>query len=525
MKEALAYREMISRILNLKPGVDAIVAVKIDVCRRYKLPGVPKNSALLALAEPLEREALRKILLVKPTRTLSGVAPVAVMTSPASCPHGKCLPCPGGPEHEYKSPQSYTGEEPAALRAREHDYDPFRQVHARLEQFELLGHRVNKVELIVMGGTITARPPEYQEQFVSRCIEAMNTYPGGSAAEQAPDTASVQAGNETSPIRCVAITFETRPDWCCREHIDRMLEIGVTKVELGVQHLEDEYLIYNRRGCTVADTVAANTLLRDAGLKVGFHMMPNLPSSTIAADRRMFETLYADPRLRPDFLKIYPTLVTPGSEIAELFEKGEYSPYSEEEMIDLVAYAKSLIPEYSRLQRIQRDIPAKLIVAGSRHSNFRQLAENRLRESGKRCRCIRCREIGRLPSDAEAEIQVTDYDSCGGKEHFISSVSGDSLIGFSRLRFPYQVHRQELEGCALMRELHVYGSLVPIGKDAECEEQQHRNHGKMLIAQAEEIAVSAGFARLAIMSGVGVRPYYKRQGYERKGPYMIRDLP
>jgi elongator complex protein 3 len=525
MEEELAYREMISRILTLKPGDDAIVAVKIDVCRRYKLHSVPKNSALLALAEPDEREALRKILLVKPTRTLSGVAPVAVMTSPSPCPHGKCLPCPGGPDHAFNSPQSYTGEEPAALRAREHDYDPFRQVHARLEQFELLGHRVDKVELIVMGGTMTARTPEYQEQFVSRCIEAMNTYPGGSAAAEAPDAATVQTGNETSRIRCVAITFETRPDWCRREHIDRMLDLGVTKVEIGVQHLEDEYLVYNRRGCTVADTVAANTLLRDAGLKVGFHMMPNLPHSTIEADRRMFETLYADPRFRPDFLKIYPTLVTPGSEIAELFDRGEYAPYCEEDMIDLVAYAKSLIPEYSRLQRIQRDIPAKLIVAGSRHSNFRQLAENRLQQSGKRCRCIRCREIGRLPSDAESEIQVYAYASCGGTEHFISTVSGDSLIGFCRLRFPSQVYRPELEGCALMRELHVYGSLVPLGKDAECEERQHRNHGKMLISQAEEIALSAGFSRLAIMSGIGVRPYYRRQGYERKGPYMIKDLP
>ena len=434
MDEALAYREMISRILTLRPGDDAIVAVKIDVCRRYRLPAVPKNSALLALAGPDEREALRKILLVKPTRTLSGVAPVAVMTSPAPCPHGKCLPCPGGPDHAYKSPQSYTGEEPAALRAREHDYDPFRQVNARLEQFELLGHRVDKVELIVMGGTMTARPPEYQEEFVSRCIESMNTYPGGSASDKAPGTAAVQAGNETSTIRCVAITFETRPDWCRREHIDRMLDLGVTKVEIGVQHLEDDILTFNRRGCTVADTVAANTLLRDAGLKVGFHMMPNLPGSTIDSDRRMFETLYADPRFRPDFLKIYPTLVTPGSEIAELFDRGEYAPYCEEDMIDLVVYAKSLIPEYSRLQRIQRDIPAKLIVAGSRHSNFRQLAENRLHQSGKRCRCIRCREIGRFPSDAESEIQVYSYDSCGGKEHFISAVSGDSLIGFCRLR-------------------------------------------------------------------------------------------
>jgi len=524
MDEALAFREMISRILTLQPGDDAIVAVKIDICRKYGLPVVPKNSAILAVASVRDREILRKILLVKPTRTLSGVAPVAVMTSPASCPHGKCLPCPGGPNHPFKSPQSYTGEEPAALRAKEHDYDPFAQVHARLEQFELLGHHVDKVELIVMGGTITARTPEYQEEFVSRCVEAMNTYPGGAVAKEMQDVENVQADNETSAIRCVSITFETRPDWCRREHVDRMLRLGVTKVELGVQHVDDTILAYNRRGCSVADTVAANTLLREAGMKVGFHMMPNLPGSTIETDKKMFDTLFSDPRFMPDFLKIYPTLVTPGSEIEDHWKRGLYVPYSEEDMIDLVAYAKSRIPEYTRLQRIQRDIPAKLIVAGSRHSNFRQLAQNRLKATGRTCRCIRCREIGRLPSLAESEIRVLKYSCCDGVEYFISAVSNDSLIGFTRLRFPSEVYDSVLENTALLRELHVYGSLVPVGKDADSDEWQHRNFGRLLIARAEEIASDTGFASLAVMSGIGVRPYYRRQGYERKGPYMIRDL-
>jgi elongator complex protein 3 len=524
MDEALVLREIISRILTLPPGDEAIVAVKLDVCRKFSLPAVPKNSVILAAAAPGERETLRKILMVKPSRTLSGVAPVAVMTSPYPCPHGKCLPCPGGPDHPFHSPQSYTGEEPAAKRAREHDYDPFRQVQARLAQFEVLGHRVDKVELIVMGGTMTARPAVYQEEFVSRCIEAMNTYPGGEPAPEARSVVSVEEANENSGVRCVAITFETRPDWCRREHIDGMLHLGVTKVELGVQHIDDRILAYNRRGCTVEDTVMANTLLRDAGLKVGFHMMPNLPSSTIESDTRMFETLFSDPRFRPDFLKIYPTLVTPGSEIEEHWQRGAYSPYAEGDMIDLIAHAKSVIPEYNRLQRIQRDIPANLIVAGSRHSNFRQLAQERLKATGKRCHCIRCREIGRLPSRVCPEIQVTVYDCCGGTEHFIQAVSGGSLIGFARLRFPSATFRPELEYAALMRELHVYGSLVPVGKDAESEEWQHRSHGRALLAQAEEIAREAGFRRLAIMSGVGVRPYYRRQGYERRGPYMIREL-
>ena len=525
MDEAQAYREIISRILALPPGDEATVrTAKIDICRKYGLSVVPKNSAILAAALPEEHESLRRILMVKPSRTLSGVAPVAVMTSPSPCPHGKCLPCPGGPDHPFHSPQSYTGEEPAAKRAREHDFDPFRQVQARLSQFEILGHRVEKVELIVMGGTMTARPVEYQQEFVSRCIEAMNTYPGGVPAAEAPDIHVVEDANENSAIRCVAITFETRPDWCKKEHIDRMLEYGVTKVELGVQHVDDEILRYNRRGCTVADTVEANTLLRDAGMKVGFHMMPNLPGSGMESDRQMFETIFADPRFRPDFLKIYPTLVTPGSEIEEHWKQGKYFPYAEDDLVDLVAYAKSLIPEYTRLQRIQRDIPAKLIVAGSKHSNFRQLARNRLIQSGKHCRCIRCREIGRLPSLAESSIQVLEYAACGGTEHFISAVSDDSLIGFARLRFPSMTYRHELENAALLRELHVYGSLVPVGQDAESEEWQHRNFGKELLLRAEEIARGAGFRSLAIMSGIGVRPYYRRQGYERRGPYMSKEL-
>jgi elongator complex protein 3 len=525
MDEEKAYREIISRIISFRPGDERISGVKIDICRKYGLPAVPKNSALLAAALPDERERLRRLLMVKPSRTLSGVAPIAVMTSPAPCPHGKCLPCPGGPDHPFRSPQSYTGEEPAALRAREHDYDPYRQVQARLAQFELLGHRVDKAELIVMGGTMTARPPEYQHWFVSRCIEAMNDYPDLSVTQEpVPDFETVSRSNEHADVRCVAITFETRPDWSRREHIERMLALGVTKVELGVQHTDDQILEVNRRGCTVEDTVEANRLLRDAGLKVGFHMMPNLPGADLASDRTMFETIFSDPRYCPDFLKIYPTLVTPGSEIESLFLKGGYAPYSEDELIDLIAYAKSLIPEYTRLQRIQRDIPAKLIVAGSRHSNFRQLAKDRLQMSGKRCRCIRCREIGRLPSGAEPGIRTLRYECCGGQEYFVSSVSGDSLVGFARLRFPSSVFLPELEGAALMRELHVYGSIVPLGKNGEGEEYQHRSHGKTLLTHVEGIARDAGYGRIAVMSGIGVRPYYRRQGYVRTGSYMIKEL-
>jgi elongator complex protein 3 len=525
MDKTEIYREILSLISFESADPYQILQIKRAVCGRYELPEVPKNSALLAAAPPEQYEKFRRLLLVKPTRTLSGVAPIAVMTSPSPCPHGKCLPCPGGPDHPFKSPQSYTGEEPAAKRAREHNYDPYNQVSARLDQFKLLGHHVDKAELIVMGGTMTARTPEYQESFVAACLQAMNES-GTEIREEPRPLETVMQANERSDVRCVALTFETRPDWSKREHIDSMLRLGVTKVELGVQHLDDEILTFNRRGCTVADIVEANTSLRDAGIKVGFHMMPNLPGSTIEKDRAMFLTLFDDPRFRPDFLKLYPTLVTPYSEIEDLLNRGGYAPYAEDDLIDLIAYAKELLPEYVRLQRVQRDIPAKLIVAGSHHSNFRQLAEGRLHAAGKRCRCIRCREIGRYPppKGAVAGIQTLAYDCCEGREFFISAVAGDSLIGFLRLRFPGNPWREELADAALVRELHVYGMVVPIGDEAEPAEYQHRQFGVQLLAEAERLAGDAGFSSLAIMSGIGVRPYYQRQGYMRTGPYMVKRL-
>lgn len=520
MDEHTVHREIISRIFS-SPETD-IQQIKLSVCRKYSLDVMPKNSAILKAAEPAEYEALRVRLLVKPTRTLSGVAPIAVMTSPCACPHGKCLPCPGGPDHEFQSPQSYTGEEPAALRARQNEYDPYRQVTARLSQFKLLGHHVDKAELIVMGGTMTARTPEYQEWFVSECLRGMNEFSG--TVSTAKNIEELMRENESSNVRCIATTFETRPDWCSEEHINRMLELGVTKVELGFQHTDDELLTLNKRGHDVATSVRANQLLRDAGLKVGFHVMPNLYGSSISRDKKMFDELFTDERFCPDFLKMYPTLVTPGAELEGLWKKGEYETYDEDELVTLLAYGKSKLPEYVRLQRIQRDIPAKLIVSGSIHGHIRQMAQQRLSEQGKSCRCIRCREIGRRPNDAEEKDETLSYLCCGGTEHFLSRTAGDALIGFVRLRYPGEVFRPELEGAALIRELHVYGSIVPLGERGGGMERQHRSYGGKLLERAEEMAKDAGYSRISVMSGVGVRPYYNKHGYVRRGPYMIKKV-
>ncbi|HJJ55611.1 MAG TPA: tRNA uridine(34) 5-carboxymethylaminomethyl modification radical SAM/GNAT enzyme Elp3 [Methanocorpusculum sp.] len=520
MNEYDIHREIILGILSSpNPNVQSI---KLSVCRKYSLDSMPKNSAILSSATPSEYETVRKWLRIKPTRTLSGVAPVAVMTSPYPCPHGKCLPCPGGPDHVFKSPQSYTGEEPAALRARQNDYDPYRQTIARLNQFKLLGHHVDKAELIVMGGTMTARPPEYQEWFVSECLRGMNEFYGKKSTCNSID--DLMSENEKSDVRCIATTFETRPDWCGKDHINYMLKLGVTKVELGVQHTDDKLLILNKRGHTVEDSVVANQLLRDSGIKVGFHVMPNLYGSDIDKDKLMFDTLFTDSRFRPDFLKIYPTLVTPGAELEKLWISNEYRTYDESDLVDLLAYAKSKLPEYVRLQRIQRDIPAKLIVSGSIHGHIRQMAQKRLAEMGKQCQCIRCREIGRSPSNEPESNKVLTYECCGGLEHFISCNAGQSLIGFCRLRFPSQVFRAELDGAALIRELHVYGNLVPIGISGKGIERQHKLYGQKLLSLAESIAHDEGYNKIAIMSGVGVRPYYHKHGYVKEGPYMIKKL-
>jgi elongator complex protein 3 len=507
---------------------DELNMAKKSVSLAYHLSKLPRNSDILKAAADGEYDQVLGILQKRPVRTISGVAVVAAMTSPHKCPHGKCVPCPGGVDSIFNSPQSYTGAEPAALRAVQEGYDPYRQVTARLTQLKQIGHDLDKVELIVMGGTITARPLDYQQWFVKRCLDAMNDF--GAEASNNRYLEDAQRANESASVRNVAMTFETRPDWCRERHIDRMLDMGVTKVELGVQSTFDYVLKRIERGHTVADSAGANRALRDSGLKVGFHMMPGLPGSSVERDLRMFEGLFKDNRFCPDYLKIYPTLVTRGTKLYDLWERGEYTPLSSEDAALLLARIKERLPKWVRLQRIQRDIPVKHVVAGVMKSNVRQLAGDILQREGKQCRCIRCREIGhKLLKGLEADsgsikLDIEKYEVCGGIEHFISfeEPNIDALIGFARLRFPCLPHRPELEDAAVVRELHVYGRMVPIGKNNE--NWQHRGYGAELLKAADEIAKDAGYGKLAVMSGIGARKYYKKLGFGHDGPYMSRRL-
>ncbi len=525
-----ACRELIELIIaGDVTSQDELNKAKKSVSIAYGLSKLPRNSDILSTAEGDEYEMVLGILQKRPVRTMSGVAVVAVMTSPHKCPHGKCVPCPGGVDSIFNSPQSYTGAEPAAMRAIQEGYDPYKQVTSRLSQLRQIGHALDKVELIVMGGTMTARPLDYQQWFVRRCLEAMNDF-GNTAPVQTTYLEDAQKANETSAIRNVAMTFETRPDWCLERHVDRMLDMGVTKVELGVQSTYEFVLKRIERGHTVADSVEANRILRDSGIKAGFHMMPGLPGSDVERDLRMFDMLFTDSRFCPDYLKIYPTLVTKGTRLYDMWERGEYKPLLSDEAAILIAGIKERLPRWVRLQRIQRDIPIKHIVDGVFKSNVRQLADEILKKEGKHCNCIRCREIGhKLLSGEKADpdsvvLNVEAYDVCGGKEHFISfdEADMDALIGFTRLRFPCKPHRLELEGAAVIRELHVYGKMVPIGEKGE--DWQHKGYGGLLLKKAESLAKEAGFGKIAVLSGIGAREYYRKLGYDYDGPYMSRRL-
>jgi len=512
------------------------------VSKSYHLASLPRNGDIIIQGTSEEQAEIKEFLRRKPVRTISGVAVIAVMTSPAPCPHGVCLPCPGGPNSSFKSPQSYMGREPAAMRAIQHEFDPCSQVQSRLSQLKEIGHDVEKVELIVMGGTFSARSLDYQEWFCKRCLEAMNDFTGtewrnrawkiGESYPYIP-LEEVQKANETADIRNVGITFETRPDWAKEEHVDEFLRLGGTKVELGVQSIYDFVLSRMQRGHGVAEIVRANQILRDSAFKVGFHMMPHLPGADSELDLRGFKKLFDDPRFRPDYLKIYPTLVTEGTPLYRMWEAGEYQAISDEEAAELVADIKAVLPKWVRLQRVQRDIPAHQIFAGVRKSNLRQLAEGKTKgKTGGKCRCIRCREVGhnslkgRKINEKDIELTTETYEACNGKEHFIAfeDISADVLIGFTRLRFPAAPHRAELQGSALIRELHVYGSMVPVGKGAKQKEWQHRGYGKELIERAEEIASESGYGKLSIISGIGAREYYKKLGYTLDGGYMSKAL-
>jgi elongator complex protein 3 len=533
---------LVASILDGEIDREDLESAKMDACREHASPKVPKNTELLDYAPDERREELESVLQRKPVRTASGVSPVAIMTSPHTCPHGKCLYCPGGPASEFSSSQSYTGHEPAAARGVQNDYDPYGQVTLRLHQLREIGHPVEKVELILMGGTMTARSHDYQEWFLKRALEAMNDYdldapPQPSETDSfKPDPEETEfryledviAENETAEIRNIGTTFETKPDWCDPEQIDRMLRLGGTKVEVGVQTTYERINREMHRGHGIQASLDANRRLRDAGFKVGFHMMPGQPGMSKEMCLQDFRELFECADWRPDYLKIYPTLVVRDTVTYDMWRRDEYDPLTNEEAADLVAEIKSMIPRYTRLQRVQRDIPADFIDAGVWKSNLRQLARKRMDEHGWTCECIRCREVGMNDEEpGEVELDIETYEAAGGTEHFISieDFRKDLLVGFCRLRFPHDPTRTELDDAALVRELHVYGGEIGVGDEAGEDDHQHRGYGRQLLGEAEALAAEAGYGKLAVISGIGARQYYREKlGYYQNGPYVSKRL-
>jgi len=482
---------------------------KIELCRELKLSRVPPNSETLARADEDKLSLLIPILQRKPVRTLSGVAVVAVMTSPADCPHGKCSYCPGGVDNG--SPQSYTGKEPAARRADRNDFDPYRQVSDRIKQLGIIGHRTDKIDLIVMGGTFTKRSPEYQISFVKGCFDAMN-------GQDSVDIEGAHLLNEMAEHRCIGMTVETRPDCFGQEEAQLSMELGATRVELGVQILDDMILEGVERGHGVEEVVEATELAKKLGLKVCYHIMPGLPGSSPEKDLEYFQRIFDDPRFRPDMLKIYPTLVVKGTKLYHMWKRGEYIPYDTQKAAQVIARMKSMVPRYVRIQRIQRDIPVPLIEDGVNKGHLRQIVVQKLEEMGERCQCIRCREVGLKgidPDPCDLTLRSIGYEASGGLEQFISLdlEDQDALVGYVRLRIDGHEAR--------IRELKVFGRMAPIDQRGEW---QHRGHGQALVGEAERVAREHGCRSIAVTSGVGVRGYYRSLGYERKGVYMTRML-
>ncbi|MYA07477.1 MAG: tRNA uridine(34) 5-carboxymethylaminomethyl modification radical SAM/GNAT enzyme Elp3 [Holophagales bacterium] len=520
---------------------------------------------------------------MKPVRTRSGVAPVTVLTKPFPCP-GRCIFCPS----DVRMPKSYLSSEPGAQRAAEHQFDPYRQTLSRLRSYRHTGHPVDKVELIVLGGTWSSYPEGYQVWFILRCLQAMNEFvdvsskpvvdplltfapavdfrhleetvrgaevgPSDAAASRSynqvvsdwtaahpraaaearkqnadwADLLAAQRKNETSTVRCVGLSLETRPDRLDAAEALRMRRLGATKVQIGIQSMDDDVLALNGRGHDTARSRRAVRLLRQAGFKIQAHWMPNLHGSTPARDREDFDRLFADPDVRPDELKVYPCSLIESAELMAYHRRGEWLPYETDELLDVLVHGLGGAPRYCRLSRVIRDIPGTDIVTGNRTTNLRQVAEVEASARGIRCRDIRAREVGGRPVDPRRlRLRRTDYGASGGRETFLEFVTAnDRIAGFLRLHMPGQpatddISLPELANRAIIREVHVYGAVVSLGEREEGR-SQHVGLGRRLIAEALDIAAGAGFGQVAVISSVGTREYYRRLGFEDGELYQHR---
>jgi len=545
-------REIIEKILSGRIiSKDALEREKSDYCEKFGIAEYLNNPEILQCAEPDEKGEILKILQKKPSRTYAGVTVIACMTMPSKCPHGKCAYCPGGVEIDV--PQSYTGKEPSTMRGIQCHFDSYLETTSRLYQYHKLGHAVDKIELIIMGGTLPAQDIDYMEYFSKRCIQAMNDFyenlkiieksgeekfteiydedknmPDGGKFHKFHYSEEIQRKNERAKIRCVGLTFESRPDYAKKEEILRMLKCGATRVEIGVQNPYDFVYSAVHRGHSVRDVIESTQLLKDYGLKVCYHMMPGLLGNSeysMELDLRGFKKIYGDENFMPDMLKIYPTLIIKGTKFYDEYAAGNFEPLTTENAVKLIAKVMSSLPKWVRVMRVMRDIPAYMIEAGIKASNLEQLVDTELKGQNLKCVEIRHREIRDKSIDFDnVKLLREDYDASKGTEIFISyeDVKNELLIGFLRLRIPSNFNKTKN---ALVRELHVYGKEVEIGKEARMDEVQHRGFGRNLLKEAEIIAKEEfGAKKISVMSGIGAREYYRKFNYKRDGFWMVKNL-
>ncbi|MAE42917.1 hypothetical protein CMO93_04040 [Candidatus Woesearchaeota archaeon] len=623
--------------------------IKLNVLNRFEYKNIPKNATIASLASDKDRKQFKSILSMKPVRTISGVAPLALMTDPYPCPHtikgiGPCTYCPGGPGSPFGTvPQSYTGKEPSTRRAIRNHYDPYLGVFNRLEHYVAMNSVPEKVDVILQGGTFNFFPYSYQEYFIKYLFKAMNDFSRlfynkdridmqkfNSFFEMPADISDTsrteriqkkllfiknldlsnkkilnsinnlffnnknlsngifkqwkkfnkknsnsikksnknnfngknsikkneiknqnesiksilikiknhndkkillekeQKTNETVKIRCIGLTIETRTDYGKLIQGNEMLKLGCTRIELGIQTIYDDVLKKINRGHSVKDNIDSIQILKDLGFKINAHYMPGLPETTKEMDRKGLKELFKNPDYKPDMLKIYPCMVMGGTKLYKYWKAGKFNPLTTKEAAEMIAWAKQFVPEFIRIMRVQRDIPSFLTSSGVDKTNLRQYVEKICKQKNIKCKCIRCREISLNKKNYNLKnlnIDVIEYNASNGKEFFIQAIDKNhSLFGFCRLRFPSKPLRKEItKKSALVRELHVYSTVVQIGKKSR-ESFQHRGIGKKLMKKAEEITKKHNRNKIVVISGIGAKQYFSKLGYAYDGPYMSKKL-
>ncbi|HNV97284.1 MAG TPA: tRNA uridine(34) 5-carboxymethylaminomethyl modification radical SAM/GNAT enzyme Elp3 [bacterium] len=529
----ILYQKIIKKLTSLKfENRTDFELKKKRLCGEFNIKPTT-NQLLLEAYKKLVKDkkikksdVLEKFLITRVTRTISGVTPLTVLTKPYNCP-GTCIYCP----KETDMPVSYLSNEPAAQRAKGLKFDPYNQVQYRIKALETNGHTVDKIELLVLGGSWNAYTKKYQNWFISRSFQGANDYPKNNYKKEY-SLEKMLKQNETAKYRIIGVTLETRPDLINEKELITMRHQACTRVQLGVQHTDDEILKKVKRGHNQKNIIKATRLCKEIGLKVDYHLMPDLPYSNPKKDYKMFKDIFENPDYRPDQIKIYPCVVTREAKILyKMFKNREYVPYTKNELLDLLVEVKSkLIPYYVRINRLIRDIPKESIVGGNDITNLRQNIEREMKLRHLKCKCIRCREI----KDKEVKLKdvklfIEKYNASGGTEFFISYENYDrnKLYGFVRLRFnknPEENIFPELKNCSIVREIHVYGKLVAHDKKANVSSTQHIGFGKKLMQEAEKISRDNKYKKIAVISGVGVREYYRKLGYRLEGEYMVKKI-